>query len=165
LARGGTPAIVALERAGVAFHVHSFEHDESAGGYGRAAAAALGVDEHRVFKTLLARVDGRPVVAIVPVTGQLALKELAAALGAKRAEMLDPADAQRLTGYVVGGISPLGQRTRLPTVADDSLLLHETVFVSGGRRGLDVELAPDDLVRLLDARTAPLSALGGGVSR
>ncbi len=161
MARGGTPAIVALERAGVVFHLHSFEHDESAGGYGRAAAAALGVDEQRVFKTLLARVDGRPVVAIVPVGGQLSLKELAAALGAKRAEMLDPADAQRITGYVVGGISPFGQRTRLVTVADESLLLHETVFVSGGRRGLDVEMAPDDLIRLLDAHTAPLLSASG----
>jgi Cys-tRNA(Pro)/Cys-tRNA(Cys) deacylase len=114
-----------------------------------------------VFKTLLARVDGRPVVAIVPVGGQLSLKELAAALGAKRAEMLDPADAQRITGYVVGGISPFGQRTRLVTVADESLLLHETVFVSGGRRGLDVEMAPDDLIRLLDAHTAPLLSASG----
>jgi Cys-tRNA(Pro)/Cys-tRNA(Cys) deacylase len=157
VARGGTPAIVALERAGVRFRVHSFDHDESAGGYGRAAAAALGVDETRVFKTLLARVDGRSTVAIVPVTGQLSLKDLAASLGAKRAEMLDPAEAQRSTGYVVGGISPFGQRKQLPTVVDETLLLHETVFVSGGRRGLDVELAPDDLVRLLDATTAPIS--------
>lgn len=158
MARGATPAIVALERTGVTFRIHSFDHDESAGGYGRAAAVALGVEERRVFKTLLATVDGRPAVAVVPVTGQLSLKGLAAALGAKRAEMLDPAAAQRLTGYVVGGISPFGQRTRLATVVDDSALLHDTVFVSAGRRGLDVELAPGDLVRLIDARTASIAA-------
>lgn len=156
MARGGTPAIVTLERAGVVFRVHAFDPDETDGGYGRAAAAALGVDEHRVFKTLLAAVDGRPVVAVVPVTGQLSLKDLAAAVGGKRAEMLDPADAQRLTGYVVGGISPFGQRRRLPTVVDQSVAAHRTVFVSAGRRGLDVELAPDDLVRLLDATAAPI---------
>jgi Cys-tRNA(Pro)/Cys-tRNA(Cys) deacylase len=155
--KGGTPAIVALEAAGVAFAVQSFEvHDDR--NYGRAAAAALGVEEERVFKTLLAEVDGQPAVGIVPVSGQLSLKELAAALSGKKAEMMDPGVAQRLTGYVVGGISPFGQKRLLPTVIDETCILFDTVFVSAGRRGMDVEVAPDDLVRLLGAIVAPLSA-------
>jgi Cys-tRNA(Pro)/Cys-tRNA(Cys) deacylase len=155
--RGGTPAIVALEAAGVTFAVQSFEvHDDR--NYGKAAAAALGVDEERVFKTLLAEVDGKPAVGIVPVSGQLSLKELAGALGAKKAEMMDPGVAQRLTGYVVGGISPFGQKRLLPTVIDETCVLFDTVFVSAGKRGMDIEVAPDDLVRLLSAIVAPISA-------
>ncbi len=155
--KGGTPAIVALEAAGVTFAVQSFEvHDDR--NYGKAAAAALGVDEERVFKTLLAEVDGQPAVGIVPVSGQLSLKELAAALGGKKAEMMDPGVAQRLTGYVVGGISPFGQKRLLPTVIDETCVLFDTVFVSAGKRGMDVEVAPDDLVRLLEAVVAPISA-------
>lgn len=148
---------MALQRAGLAHVVHEFDHDPSERNYGRAAAAALGVDEARVFKTLLAEVDGSPAVAIVPVAGQLSLKQLAAALGRKRAEMLDPQVAERLTGYVVGGISPFGQKKRLPTVLDASALNHETIFVSGGRRGLDLEVAPAALLVLLDAVTAPIA--------
>lgn len=167
--RGGTPAIVELERAGVRFEVHEFAHEPSARGdapgYGLAAAAALDVEPDRVFKTLLADVvDGRgattQAVGIVPVTMQLSLKGLAAALGAKRAEMCDPAVAERITGYVVGGISPFGQRKRLPTAVDESCLLWDTVLVSGGKRGLDLELAPDVLVELLGAVVADISAPG-----
>lgn len=154
----GTPALVALSQAGVAFVVHEFDAETSdpAVGYGRAAALALGVDEHMVFKTLLATVDGRATVAVVPVAGTLSLKELAAAQGGKRGDMLDVATAQRLTGYVVGGISPFGQRKRLPTVVDDSALAWPTVLVSGGRRGLDVEISPTALIELLDAVVAPI---------
>lgn len=148
---------MALEAAGVTFTVQSFEvHDDR--NYGKAAAAALGVEEERVFKTLLAEVDGRPAVGIVPVSGQLSLKELAGALGGKKAEMMDPGVAQRLTGYVVGGISPFGQKRLLPTVIDETCVLFDTVFVSAGKRGMDIEVAPDDLVRLLSAIVAPISA-------
>jgi Cys-tRNA(Pro)/Cys-tRNA(Cys) deacylase len=150
----GTPATVALARSGVAFTVHPYVHDPAAPSYGLEAAQALGVPPARVFKTLLAEVDGALTVAVVPVTGQLDLKSLAAACGGKRARMADVADAERSTGYVVGGISPLGQRRRLPTVVDATALDFATVYVSGGRRGLDVELASADLVSLTAARVA-----------
>ena len=149
-----TPATVALTRAGVRFRMHPYEHDPAAPSYGLEAAAALGVEAERVFKTLLAAVDGRLVVAVVPVAGRLDLKALAAAVGGKKAAMADPSDAERATGYVVGGISPVGQKRAHPTVVDASALAHETVFVSGGRRGLDLELAPADLVGVTGARTA-----------
>jgi Cys-tRNA(Pro)/Cys-tRNA(Cys) deacylase len=162
-AKGGTPAIVALSAAGVAFRVHEFDHDPGERNYGLEAARALGVEPDRVFKTLLVDVTGladvagvTQVVGIVPVTCQLSLKELAAAVGAKRAEMCDPAVAERLTGYVVGGISPIGQKKRLRTVIDETCLVCDTVFVSGGKRGLDLELAPDALVTHLDAVVAPI---------
>jgi Cys-tRNA(Pro)/Cys-tRNA(Cys) deacylase len=163
-AKGGTPAIRALATAGVAFEVHEFEHDPADRDYGLAAARALGVEPDRVFKTLVAEViDGGGAVAhavgIVPVTAQLSLKELAAALGAKRAEMCDPTVAQRITGYVVGGISPFGQKRSLPTVLDETCVLFETIFVSGGKRGLDLELAPQVLVDLLGARLASIAAV------
>lgn len=155
---GGTPATLLLERAGVAFTLHPYEHDPRAaaagGGYGLEAAAALGVEPARVFKTLLAAVDGALTVAVVPVTGQLDLKALARVRGGSKAALADPAAAERSTGYVVGGISPLGQRRPLPTVVDASALEHATVLVSGGRRGLDVELAPADLVDLTGASVA-----------
>ena len=157
---GGTPATRALTRVGVEFTVRSYDHDPAVaahGSYGEEAAAALGVEPARVFKTLLARVDGDLAVAIVPVTGQLDLKAFAHALRGKRAQMADPADAERVTGYVVGGISPVGQKRRLPTVLDASALDHATVLVSGGRRGMDIELAPADLVAAADARVAPVS--------
>lgn len=133
-----------------------YDHDPSAPSYGLEAAEALGVAPERVFKTLLARVDGRLVVAVVPVSGSLDLKALAAAAGGKRAEMAEPAEAERSTGYVVGGISPLGQRRALPTIVDSTAADHEEVLVSGGRRGLDVALAPADLVRLTGATLAPI---------
>ncbi len=153
---GGTPATVALTRAGVAFTLHPYDHDPRAESFGLEAAAALGVPAERVFKTLLAEAGGRLVVGIVPVTGQLDLKALARAVGAPKAVMADPAAAERSTGYVVGGISPVGQRKALPTVLDATALDHPTVFVSGGRRGLDLELAPADLVRVTGATTAPI---------
>lgn len=144
--------MVALERAGVAFTQHAYEHDPAASSYGLEAAEVLGLDPATVFKTLLADVDGRLVVAIVPVTGQLDLKALAAAVGGKRASMADPAVAERTTGYVVGGISPVGQKKPLTTVLDETALEHATVYVSGGKRGLDLGLDPRDLVRVLGAQ-------------
>jgi Cys-tRNA(Pro)/Cys-tRNA(Cys) deacylase len=153
---GGTPATVALERAGVAFTQHPYEHHPTASSYGLEAAEALGLDPAAVFKTLLADVDGRLVVGIVPVSGQLDLKALAAAVGGKRAAMADRVVAERATGYVVGGISPVGQKKRLPTVIDGSALELGTVYVSGGKRGLDLGLDPRDLVAVLDARVAPI---------
>lgn len=153
----GTPATVALTRAGVAFTTHTYEHDPAVSSYGLEAAEVLGLDPGCVFKTLLADVDGRLVVGIVPVSGQLDLKALAAAVGGKKATMADPAAAERATGYVVGGISPLGQKRAHPTVLDESALGFDTVYVSGGRRGLDLGLAPGDLVRLTEATTAAIA--------
>ena len=154
----GTPATAALTKAGVAFTVHTYEHDAGARSYGEEAATALGLDPAMVLKTLLAEVDGRLVVAVVPVDGQLDLKALAAAVGGKRAVMADPADAERVTGYVVGGISPVGQRRALPTVVDASALAHQVVYVSAGRRGADLGLAPADLVAATGATTAAISS-------
>jgi Cys-tRNA(Pro)/Cys-tRNA(Cys) deacylase len=153
----GTPATAALREAGIAFREHEYAHDPSAPSFGLEAAAALGVDPERVFKTLLAEVDGRIVVAVVPVSGRLDLKALAAAAGGKRAAMADPALAQRRTGYVVGGISPIGQKTASPTVVDETAELWDTVFVSGGRRGFDVELAPADLITATSAVLADIA--------
>jgi Cys-tRNA(Pro)/Cys-tRNA(Cys) deacylase len=156
-AAAGTPATLALARAGIEFTAHAYEHDPRAAEFGLEAAEKLGLDPERVFKTLLANVDGALAVGIVPVTRLLDLKALAHALGAKRAEMADPAVAERKTGYVVGGISPIGQKTALPTVLDESAILAETIFVSGGRRGLDLELAPDDLLAVTGGRYAPIA--------
>src|SRR4051812_23376099 len=157
-AGGGTPATVALEKAGVAFTVHAYEHDPASGlSYGDEAAAALGTDPARVFKTLVAEVDGALTVAVVPVAGSLDLKALAAAVGGKRAAMADPAAAERTTGYVRGGISPLGLRKALRTVVDASALGLPTLFVSAGKRGLQVELAPADLLALTSGGTAPIA--------
>lgn len=156
-AAAGTPATVALTRAGIAFRALSYEHDPRAAAYGLEAAEKLGLDPDRVFKTLLTSVDGALAVGIVPVAMQLDLKALAQALGGKRAEMADPALAERKTGYVVGGISPIGQKALLPTVLDESAILAETIFVSGGRRGLDLELAPDDLLAVTGGRYAPIA--------
>jgi Cys-tRNA(Pro)/Cys-tRNA(Cys) deacylase len=154
---GGTPATVALTRAGVAFTTHPYEHDPSAPSYGLEAADVLGLDPERVLKTLFAEVDGRLVVGIVPVSRQLDLKAIAAASGGKRATMADPAAAERASGYVVGGISPLGQKRAHPTVLDESALSYDTVYVSGGRRGLDLGLAPQDLMRLTKAKVASIA--------
>lgn len=154
---GGTPATVALESAGIAFEVRAYDHDPTAESFGMEAAELLSADAARVFKTLLAQTDAGLVVAIVPVSGMLDLKALAAAVGSKKATMADPDDAQRSSGYVVGGISPIGQRKRLPTVLDQSAFEHETILVSGGRRGLDLELSPDDLLAVTEASTAPIA--------
>ena len=152
-----TPAVTALDRAKVPYTLHPYDPEHAADqGFGEAAVAALGADPRQVFKTLVARVDGALTVAIVPVSGTLDLKALAAAVGGRKAVMADPADAERTTGYVRGGISPLGQRKALPTVVDDSAMGFDTVMVSAGRRGLQVQLAPADLVRLTRARTAPI---------
>ena len=153
-ASGGTPATVALTRAGIDFTLHAYDHDPRSASYGLEAADALGLDPDAVFKTLLAEVDGELVVAVVPVSGQLDLKALASALAGKRAAMADPAVAERTTGYVVGGISPIGQRKRLRTVIDETAAARPTIYVSGGRRGVDLGLAAADLVRVLDAQVA-----------
>ncbi|MCK7622087.1 Cys-tRNA(Pro) deacylase [Streptomyces sp. RS10V-4] len=154
---GGTPATVALTAAGVPFTVHAYAHDPAAPSYGEEAAEALGLSPDQVFKTLLADVDGTLTVAVVPVSGSLDLKALATAVGGKRAAMADPAAAERSTGYVLGGISPLGQRKRLRTVVDASAEGRPTVCVSAGRRGLEVELSPADLAALTGARFAPIA--------
>jgi len=158
--KGATLAMVMLERSGIEFAVHAFDHelvDTEELGYGRAAALALGVDESRVFKTLLAQSEKCAVVAIVPVSSQLSLKALAQVLGVKRCEMVPANDAQRMTGYVVGGISPFGQKKKLSTVVDESAVDLPTMFVSGGRRGLDIEVAPSDLIRVLDALSGAIA--------
>ncbi|MFI6521606.1 Cys-tRNA(Pro) deacylase [Spirillospora sp. NPDC050679] len=153
----GTPATVAAAKAKIDFTLHAYEADPAAESYGQAAADALGVPHERLFKTLLAEVDGRLTVGIVPVSASLDLKALAAAAGGKKARMADPHDAERATGYVVGGISPLGQRRRLPTVLDESASAFDTVYVSAGRRGLQIELSPADLLRLTGAATAAIA--------
>ena len=153
----GTPATRLLAEAGVLHVLRTYSHDPRSASYGLEAAAALGVEPERVFKTLLADVDGALVVGVVPVDTQLDLKLLAAAVGGKRAAMAEVARAERATGYVAGGISPLGQRQSHPTVVDESALASATILVSGGRRGLDVELAPNDLIELTHARVAPIA--------
>ncbi|RFU36885.1 Cys-tRNA(Pro) deacylase [Actinomadura logoneensis] len=153
----GTPATVAAAKAKIEFALHPYEVDPDAESYGEAAADALGIAHDRIFKTLLAEVDGALTVGVVPVSSTLDLKALAAAAGGKKARMADPHDAERATGYVVGGISPLGQRKRLPTVIDESVSALETVYVSAGRRGLQIELAPADLIRLTAARLAAIA--------
>lgn len=153
---GGTPATVALTAAGTAYTLHAYEHDPASPSYGEEAAEALGVSPDRVFKTLVADVDSELTVAVVPVTGSLDLKALAAAVGGKRASMADPATAERTTGNVRGGISPLGQRKRLRTVLDSSARTHPTICVSAGHRGLEVELSPTDLTTLTSAVVAPI---------
>src|SRR5690349_12278916 len=150
-AAGGTPATVALTCAGIDFTLHPYEHDPRAHSFGLEAAEALGLDPARVFKTLLASVDGSLVVGVVPVSGQLDLKALARAVGGAKAAMADVAAAERSTGYVAGGISPVGQRRPHRTVVDESALAFPTVFVSAGRRGLDLEIAPGDLVAVTAA--------------
>ncbi|GAA2642163.1 Cys-tRNA(Pro) deacylase [Streptomyces vastus] len=154
---GGTPATVTLTAAGVAYTVHAYEHDPSHPSFGEEAAEAMNVSPDRVFKTLVAEVDGELTVAVVPVAGSLDLKALASAVGGKRATMADPAAAERATGYVRGGISPLGQRKKLRTVLDASASAHPTICVSAGRRGLEVELSPNDLTKLTEAISAPVA--------
>lgn len=153
----GTPATTRLSEMGIAFTTHVYDHDPKADSYGMEAATALGLDPDRVFKTLLAEVDSRLTVAIVPVSGMLDLKALAGACGGRRAELADPRTAERATGYVVGGISPIGQKRPLPTVLDELAILHETIYVSGGRRGFDIGLSPDDLIRATGARLASIA--------
>jgi Cys-tRNA(Pro)/Cys-tRNA(Cys) deacylase len=155
--RQGTPATVALTKAKVEFSTHAYEHDPAAKSYGLEAAEALGLAPEQVFKTLLVEVDGKLTVGVVPVGKQLDLKAIAAAAGGKKAVMADPAAAERTTGYVVGGISPIGQKRALPTVVDSTATDHPTVYVSGGRRGLDIGLSPTDLITVTKARTAAIA--------
>ncbi len=151
-----TPAIRTLEAAGVAFTTHEYERSESLNDFGKEAADKLGLDPDQVFKTLLVTVDGSHAVAVVPVSCKLSLKAVGKALGAKHVEMCDPAVAERITGYVRGGISPLGQKRRLPTVIDETAILFGQIYVSGGKRGLDIAVAPADLVGLLEAALADI---------
>lgn len=153
----GTPATVALSKAGISFTTHTYEHDPAAKSYGLEAAEALGLAPEQVFKTLLVEVDGKLAVGVVPVDRQLDLKAVAAAVGGKKAVMADPAAAERTTGYVVGGISPIGQKRRLPTVVDSSATRYATVYVSGGRRGLDLGLSPADLLTATGGTTAAIA--------
>ena len=156
----GTPATLALTRAGIAFTAHMYDHDPAAASYGLEAADALGLAPAQVFKTLMTTVDDSTVVAVVPVDRSLDLKALAAARHGRKAAMADPADAQRLTGYVVGGISPIGQKRALPTVIDVSAQDHDVIYVSGGRRGFDIGLAPGDLAVITGGAFAAIARDG-----
>jgi len=153
-----TRATQMLEKLGVKFTLHAYDYDPEAASIGLQAAEALGVPPARVLKTLMAEVDGKPVCAVVPSDCEVSMKKLASAFGGKAAKMMRPADAERLTGYHVGGISPFGQKKRLPTVIDEIATLFETIYVSGGKRGLDIGVAPNDLVRVLDATVADIAA-------
>lgn len=154
-----TPATKALDTAGIAYEVVSYDHDPATDSYGGEAAEALDIDSTWVFKTLVAKIDlGSLVVAIVPVDHKLNLKALARAAGAKKATMADPEEAQRSSGYVVGGISPIGQRKQLATVVDDSAQRLETMYVSAGKRGVEIVLSPTDLISLLNATVAEIRA-------
>ena len=155
--KGNTPALAFLRQQKVDHDVHAYELSVDADTYGESVAAELGVDPRRLFKTLVATVDDRPMVAIVPVSGRLSLKSLAKVAGGKRAAMADPADAERWTGYVTGGISPFGQKRRMSVFIDESVSEFETIFASGGQRGIQIEVRPADLVALLGAELAPLA--------
>ena len=153
-----TRATKALDQAGVVYELRSYDYDPAAPSIGRAAADALGVDPAQVFKTLMVLADGKPACAIGPSDGEVSLKRVAAALGAKSATMMRPTDAERLTGYRIGGISPFGQMRQVPTVIDETVLLWDAVFLNGGQRGLQVMLAGEDAVRVLHAVVADIAA-------
>jgi Cys-tRNA(Pro)/Cys-tRNA(Cys) deacylase len=160
VAGAGTTATIALQRAKIPFTLHEYPHDPRHESYGLEASEALGVPPERVFKTLVAAVDGAPgalAVGVVPADRQLNLKALAAAVGGKRAALAEVAAAERATGYVAGGISPVGQKRQLPVVIDTSALGLATMFCSAGRRGLEIEIVPADLVRAAGARVAPIA--------
>lgn len=158
MAGKGTPATALLAKERVAHQLHEYEHDPRSASYGTEASELLGLPAERVFKTLVAEVDGTLTVGVVPVSGQLDLKALAAAAGGKKARMAEVAAAERATGYVAGGIAPLGHRKRLPVVLDDSAGEFDTIFCSAGRRGLEIELAPEELARLANATIAPIAS-------
>lgn len=151
-----TRATQALQQAGVSFTVHAYDYDPNAERIGLQAAEALGADPSSVLKTLMVTVDGKPACAVVPSDREVNLKKLAAALGGKAAQMMKPADAERMTGYHVGGISPFGQRKRVPTLIEETAFAHESVFINGGQRGLQVRLAPQDAARAADAKAVGL---------
>ena len=153
-----TRATQFLEKAGVAFTLHAYDYDPQADSIGLAAAEALGENPTRVLKTLMARVDGKPVCVIIPSDREVAMKKLAAAAGGKAAEMMMPADAERLSGYKVGGISPFGQMRKVPALIEETALAEPYAFINGGQRGLQVRLAPGDAAKVLDARAAALVA-------
>jgi Cys-tRNA(Pro)/Cys-tRNA(Cys) deacylase len=154
----GTPATVALTKAGVAFTLHEYDYDPNAARIGMQAAEALGVDPARLLKTLMAKAGTATVCVLVPSDAEVSLKKLAAAAGAKDAAMLPPAEAERITGYHVGGISPFGQKKRARVFVEETALAHATLILNGGRRGLQIELAPADLLRVLEATPAALVA-------
>ena len=160
MAGQGTPATALLARQGIAHTVHAYQHDPRRAGYGLEASEALSIAPERVFKTLVAAVDGTLTVGVIPVASRLDLKALAAAAGGKKAVLAQPGDAQRATGYVVGGISPLGQRKPLPVLLDSAALQFGTIYCSAGRRGLEIEIAPGDLVTAVRAVVAPIAAPG-----
>ena len=153
-----TRATQALEKAGVRFTLHTYDYDPEAESIGLQAAEALGVEPHRMLKTLMAEVDGKPVCAVVPSDAEVSMKKLASAFGAKAAKMMRPADAERLTGYHVGGISPFGQKKRVPVAIEAAALGHAAVFLNGGQRGLQVELAPQDAIEAAGAIACALVA-------
>jgi Cys-tRNA(Pro)/Cys-tRNA(Cys) deacylase len=153
-----TQATLALTRAKASFTLHPYEYDHDAERKGMQAAEAVGLDPARVLKTLMLKADGKPVCAVIPVDHELSMKKAAHAFGAKSAEMMDPAEAEKITGYHVGGISPFGQRKKVATAIDRSILAFETVFINGGQRGMMAELSPHDAIRVLNALTAELTA-------
>lgn len=152
-----TPATVMLDKAGAAYAVYAYEYDPDADSIGLHAAASLGADPARVLKTLIVMVDGRPVCVVLPSDAEVSMKKLAAALKGKTAQMAKVADAERITGYRVGGVSPLGQKKRLPTVIEAAALAHPKVFVNGGQRGLQIELDPQQIVRIAGAIVAAIT--------
>ena len=153
-----TRATKALEQAGIAFELRSYDYDPDAESIGQAAAQALGVETAQVFKTLMVLADGKPACAIAPSDGEVSMKRVAAALGAKSATMMKPADAERISGYKIGGVSPFGQMRKVPVVIDETALLWDGIFINGGQRGLQVYLAGADAARVLDAAVADISA-------
>lgn len=156
--RRATPATRSLDAAGIDYRLHIYDYDPNAPNIGQHAAAATGIDPARMFKTLMLELDGKPACAIVPVTRELALKKLAITLGGKHARLLPAASAERITGYHVGGISPFGQKKRVPVALDTSALEHTTIWCNGGQRGLMIELAPQAIVQLLNAHTGDVSS-------
>lgn len=152
-----TPATLALDKVKVAYELHTYDYDPDAPRVGLQAAESLGVPASQVLKTLMAQVDGKPVCAVLASDQEVAMKKLAAAVGGKSAQMMKPADAERLTGYRVGGVSPFGQKRQVPTVIDEASLAHDKVFVNGGQRGLQMRLAPGDIVSTLLAKVAALT--------